>query len=69
MAGVGKQCGRARHSHRSCLAEGRVDVYKSKPLSKTCTYEQGQVTGILCCKKQKKNLENSKRLGLLCVAD
>ncbi len=53
MAGIGSQCGKLRRTYRSCLAEGRIDVYK-RSASSSCSYKPGLTTGVVCCKKPKK---------------
>ena len=52
MAGVGRDCGRVRRSAKSCLAQGRIDAYRSR--SKGCNYQKGLTNGVLCCRKPTK---------------
>ena len=56
MAGVGSTCGRVKYSKKSCLSQGRIDVYKNKseiPPDNSCSYKEGITTGVLCCKRRK----------------
>ena len=53
MAGVGGGCGRVRRSYRSCLAQGRIDVYKSR-LTPGCSYKKSSTTGVMCCRRNNK---------------
>jgi hypothetical protein len=59
MAGVGKDCGRQRvgGGHRSCLADGLIDVLVTQPRNRTerlCDYVEGRTTGVLCCRRPEK---------------
>ncbi|KAJ8025517.1 Vascular endothelial growth factor receptor 3 [Holothuria leucospilota] len=52
MGGIGRHCSKRRKRQSSCLAQGRIDVYS--PLSEggqpSCDYQQGLISGVLCCK-------------------
>ena len=52
MAGVGRQCGRLRYTKSSCLARGKVDVFKPRDKPDSCSYKEGVTTGVLCCRKK-----------------
>ncbi|ELU18795.1 hypothetical protein CAPTEDRAFT_133063 [Capitella teleta] len=59
MAGIGEACGRQRRHQKSCLAQGRVDVYR-RPDSKGCDFNARFISGVVCCKRQKRNFEDSE---------
>ncbi|XP_064602176.1 uncharacterized protein LOC135468071 [Liolophura sinensis] len=50
MAGVGTKCSRIRLHRSSCFSKGRVDVYD--PRHSSCNYQEGKVTGALCCRRK-----------------
>lgn len=54
MAGFGRNCGRLRYHRKrqTCLATGRVDVFKKSESKKGCFYKEGVTTGVLCCKRK-----------------
>ena len=54
MAGVGSKCGRIRRTYRSCLAEGRIDVYRGR-FTAGCNFQPGHTTGVLCCRRPKRS--------------
>ncbi|KAH3788483.1 uncharacterized protein LOC127842965 [Dreissena polymorpha] len=64
LAGVGRDCGRVRYSRLSCLAQGRIDVFKTRDLNEAnggCSYVKGFTTGILCCKGENKQTKQDRR--------
>lgn len=64
MAGVGSTCGRVKYSKKSCLSQGRIDVYKNKseiPTDNSCSYKEGITTGVLCCKRRKSSSSGRKK--------
>lgn len=64
MAGIGRNCGRVRYAKHSCLAQGRIDVYKSRDPDQPedrCSYVEGKTTGVLCCKRDKKSKSKKHR--------
>ena len=56
MAGFGRNCGKLRYHRRkdSCLASGRVAVFKKPESSSGCFYKEGVTTGVLCCRRKHK---------------
>lgn len=54
MAGFGRNCGRLRYHRKrqTCLATGRVDVFKKSESKNGCFYKEGVTTGVLCCKRK-----------------
>ncbi|XP_041370878.1 hemicentin-1-like [Gigantopelta aegis] len=60
MAGIGQHCGFLRYSQTSCLSQGRIDAYH--PKNKTaCVFQDGHISGVVCCKKKKKNKSRAKK--------
>lgn len=57
LAGIGRDCKKVHYTRPSCLAQGRIDVYGSKdkvPRDKSCSYQEGMTSGVLCCKRHKR---------------
>ncbi|KAL5021870.1 hypothetical protein ScPMuIL_001025 [Solemya velum] len=54
LAGVGNTCGRLKYSQTSCLAHGRIDVFKHTKDETSCDYKEGVTNGVLCCKRKVK---------------
>ncbi|CAH1784934.1 unnamed protein product [Owenia fusiformis] len=54
MAGVGSSCARHKRHQTSCIAEGRVDVYRGRFFS-GCSYRAGATTGVMCCHKSSRH--------------
>lgn len=70
LAGIGQSCRKVSYSRPSCLAHGRIDVYKTKDKvakENSCSYQEGLTSGVLCCKrnpirhKKKKDKKDSSR--------
>jgi hypothetical protein len=57
LAGIGRDCRKVVYTRPSCLSHGRIDVYRSRdkvPRDKSCAYQEGITSGVLCCKKHKR---------------
>lgn len=57
LAGIGRDCRKVYYNQPSCLAQGRIDVYRSKKnvaRDNSCGYQEGITTGVLCCKRHKR---------------
>ena len=52
LAGVGASCGKIRRNARSCLAQGRIDVYTRREPG--CVFQPDVTSGVLCCKRHDK---------------
>nr|XP_022288617.1 hemicentin-1-like [Crassostrea virginica]XP_022288618.1 hemicentin-1-like [Crassostrea virginica] len=68
MAGVGRQCGRLRYTKSSCLARGKVDVFKPRYKPDSCSYKEGVTTGVLCCRKKNRKSAIIKQKTPVCSA-
>ncbi|XP_071168481.1 uncharacterized protein [Mytilus edulis] len=66
MAGFGRNCGKLRYQRKrqSCLATGRVDVFKKSESSSGCFYKEGVTSGVLCCKR--KTRKSKKKPSAVC---
>ncbi|CAK8698442.1 unnamed protein product [Clavelina lepadiformis] len=65
MSGIGRDCGHVDKNLTSCLNKGRIDVWgpledpfdvgPSLNSKKSCHYQKGLTTGVMCCLKTKKS--------------
>ena len=63
--GIGRDCGHVDKNLTSCLNKGRIDVWgpledpfdvgPSLNSKKSCHYQKGLTTGVMCCLKTKKS--------------